>query len=89
MQMTLIIHAIGAPIIFAVIARVYQRRYGVISPLRMACFFLFAVIGIDALIVAPFMERSFAMFASVLGTWFPFVSIFFASWISGGWLRRL
>jgi len=36
---------------------------------------------LDASIIAPFAEKSFAMFASVLGTWIPFGLIFFATYL--------
>jgi hypothetical protein len=38
---------------------------------------------LDALVVAPLFERSYAMFRSVIGTWLPFVVIFAASWAAG------
>ena len=38
---------------------------------------------LDALVVAPFFEKSCAMFASVIGTWLPFVAIFAACWAAG------
>ena len=38
------------------------------------------IIALDALVVAPLFERSFAMFRSVIGTWLPFATIFLASW---------
>ncbi len=34
---------------------------------------------LDAVVVAPFLERSFAMFASPAGTWIPLALIFGAS----------
>ena len=39
--------------------------------------------GWDALVVAPIFEGSYAMFASPLGTWIPFVLIFGATWATG------
>ena len=44
---------------------------------------LAVVVGLDALLVAPFLEHSYAMFGSVLGTWVPFASIFAASYLVG------
>jgi hypothetical protein len=32
------------------------------------------VVALDAFIVAPLIERSYAMFTSPLGTWIPFAS---------------
>jgi len=83
MQATLIIHAIGAPLLFAALAWVHHTWIGGFSPLRLAGYFLGIVMGLDFFIVAPFMERSYAMFSSVLGTWIPFLSLFIAAWLSG------
>ena len=38
---------------------------------------------LDALIVAPLFERSYAMFRSAIGTWLPFLAIFAAVWFAG------
>jgi hypothetical protein len=40
-----------------------------------------------ALVVAPLFERSFAMFASVLGTWIPFALIFLSTYLVGWYLQ--
>jgi hypothetical protein len=42
---------------------------------------------LDAIVVAPFLERSFAMFASLLGTWLPLAMLFAASAATGAGLR--
>ncbi len=39
----------------------------------------------DALVVAPFFEKSYAIFASPLGMWLPLLSIFAATWLTGLW----
>jgi hypothetical protein len=44
------------------------------------------VIALDALVVAPLIERSYAMFRSFIGTWLPFAAIFLASWAAGIWV---
>jgi hypothetical protein len=41
------------------------------------------VILLDVAIVAPFLERSFAMFRSPIGTWLPFAAMFLASLAAG------
>ena len=41
------------------------------------------VIGLDATVVAPVFEKSYAMFASILGRWLPFLSIFAATYFTG------
>jgi hypothetical protein len=44
--------------------------------------------GLDALVVAPFLERSFAMFASPVGTWIPLALIFLGSLATARLLSR-
>jgi hypothetical protein len=46
------------------------------------------VVGLDALVVAPFFEGSYAMFRSVIGTWVPFASIAAATYLVGLAVRR-
>ncbi len=43
---------------------------------------------LDAIVVAPFLERSFAMFESPAGTWIPLALIFAASAATAVWLAR-
>jgi hypothetical protein len=51
-------------------------------PLRAAAITIIVML-LDALVVAPFFERSYGMFRSVIGTWLPFVAIFAAAWAAG------
>ena len=53
------------------------------DPLLRAAAITIIVVLLDALLVAPFFERSYAMFRSVIGTWLPFVAIFGACWAAG------
>jgi hypothetical protein len=80
---TMIIHAIGAPVGFAILSWVYRRRFGSTSPLATAAIFLGIVILLDVFLVALIFERSFAMFGSFIGTWLPFLLIFFAKHAAG------
>jgi hypothetical protein len=64
----LVIHAIDAPIVFALISWVYFTRFGYTSPLQTASIFVGVVIGMDAFLVAPVFEKSFEMFTSLIGT---------------------
>ncbi len=41
------------------------------------------VITLDAVVVAPIFERSYAMFRSLVGTWLPFALILVASLAAG------
>jgi hypothetical protein len=84
----LVVHAVVAALVFAALSAVYFTRFRDASPLATAASFLAVVVALDALIVAPFIERSFAMFASVLGTWIPFVLIFAVTWTTGEVMGR-
>jgi membrane associated rhomboid family serine protease len=82
-ETTLIIHAIAAPVIFTCLSLVYFRRPIAWSPLRTAAVFLGVVVVMDVFVVALLVERSFEMFASILGTWLPFLLIFLSTWCTG------
>jgi hypothetical protein len=83
MDATLVVHAVGAPIGFALLSLLYFKRFGCTTPLETATAFLAVVIAMDAFLVAPVFERSYAMFASPLGTWIPFALIFAATYLTG------
>jgi len=80
---TLVVHAIGAPVGFALISLFYYQRYAFTSSLQTAAAFLGVVVALDLFLVAPVFEKSYAMFSSVLGTWIPFTLIFAAIYITG------
>jgi hypothetical protein len=84
---TLVIHAIGAPIIFATLSFIYFTRFNYTSPLVTALAFLAIVVSLDAFFIAPFVEKSFAMFGSILGTWIPFALIFLSTYSTGLYLQ--
>ncbi len=88
MEAALIIHAIGGPAGFALVAWHYYRRFGYTTPLQTAAIFLGVVIGMDLLLVAPVFEGSYAMFTSTLGTWLPFALIFTATNVTGQLVAR-
>ena len=83
----LAIHAVVAPIAFAAVSWVYFRYFAYTGPAATAAAFLAVVILLDVFVVALLIERSFAMFASPLGTWIPFALIFAATWITGRVVR--
>jgi hypothetical protein len=80
---TLVVHAIGAPIGFALLSLLYFKRFAWTTPLQTAVAFLTVVVAMDVLLVAPVFEGSYAMFASPLGTWIPFALIFAATYLTG------
>ena len=88
LENALLIHAAASPLIFSVIVLVYFRRSGSWSPLAAAATFLTVVIVLDFFVVALLIEKSFAMFRSVLGTWLPFLLIFLSSWWTGTFVRK-
>lgn len=88
LQTALIIHAIGAPIIFATISWVYFTRFHYTTPLQTAVLFFAFVILMDVFVVALLMERSFEMFGSILGTWIPFALIFTSTYLAGLCMTR-
>ncbi len=76
MTLTLWIHALVAPTAFGWLSWHHVRKYPGASPVAMALTMVGLVVGMDALVVAPILERSYEMFRSVLGTWVPFALIF-------------
>ena len=89
MTATLLVHAVVAPAVFALLTGVYFKVLPVSSPASTAFVFLAVVMVMDAVVVAPILERSYAMFASVLGTWIPFASIFGSTYAVGRASRQL
>jgi len=79
----LIIHAIAAPIIFAVVSSYYFKKYDFTTPLETAILFVAFVVLMDFFVVALLINKSLAMFGNVLGTWIPFVLIFIATYYTG------
>jgi hypothetical protein len=83
MENTLIIHAIGAPVIFGAIASIYFRAFNYTTPLQTAIVFVSVVVFMDFFAVALLIEKSFEMFASLLGTWIPWALIFTSTYLTG------
>ncbi len=83
LETALAIHAVAAPVIFAVISLIYFRRFGYLRPLKAAAAFAGVVIFLDVFVVALLIEKSFDMFRSFPGTWLPFLLIFLSSWFTG------
>ncbi len=88
MMNTLILHAIGAPIIFALISLLYFTKFNYSSPLQTAIIFVTFVVLMDFFVVALFIEKSLEMFASPLGTWIPFVLIFISTYLTGRYVTN-
>ena len=82
-EMTLIAHAIGAPIIFTAVSMLYFTRFHYTTPLQTAVAFTSFVVFTDFFLVALLINRSLEMFASFLGTWLPFALIFGSTYLTG------
>jgi hypothetical protein len=83
LQNTLVAHAIGAPIFFAIVSLVYFKRFNYTTPLQTALIFIGFVMAMDFFVVALLINRSLDMFASLLGTWIPFALIFASTYLTG------
>lgn len=88
LQDALIIHAIGAPIIFTLVALIYFKQFNYTTPFQTALLFVGVVITLDFLVVALLINRSLEMFTSLLGTWIPFACIFASTALTGWYVRR-
>ena len=84
----LIIHAVAAPVIFAVISIFYFKKVNHYSPLFIATFFVGFVIFMDIVVVATLIERDFSMFKSIIGIWVPFFTIFLSTFIAGKMIKK-
>ncbi|MHC1782018.1 MAG: hypothetical protein AB9891_04510 [Anaerolineaceae bacterium] len=82
-ETTLIIHAIGAPIFFALVSLVYFTKFNYTTPIQTALIFVAFVMVVDFFLVALVINKSLDMFASLLGTWIPFALIFTSTWLTG------
>ena len=83
LENALIVHAIGAPIFFAIVSLVYFQKFNYTTPLQTAMIFVCFVIAVDFFVVALLINRSLEMFASLLGTWIPFALIFTSTYLTG------
>ena len=83
LQTALVIHAIAAPIFFALLSVSYFKRFNYTTPLQTALLFVGIVIGLDFFVVALVILRSTEMFTSLLGTWIPFALIFASTYVTG------
>lgn len=83
MENILVIHAIAAPIYFAIISFVYFRYFGYTSPLTTALSWVGLVVALDFFLVALVVQQNLDMFRSLLGTWIPFALIFGSTYLTG------
>ncbi len=79
---TLRVHLIAAPIIAVLVAAAHKELFLRAAAITIAAITIIVML-LDALVVAPLFERSYAMFRSFIGTWLPFAAIFAACWAAG------
>lgn len=77
------IHLVAAPVFAFAVAELHKALAPAFDPTLRAAAMTGLTALLDAGIVAPLFEHSYAMFRSVIGTWLPFAAIFAASWIAG------
>jgi hypothetical protein len=82
-QNALIIHAIFAPVISAIVASIYFRKFNYTTPLQTAVLFVSFAIFMDFFVVSLLILGNFEMFGSVLGTWIPFALMFTSTYLTG------
>jgi hypothetical protein len=87
-QTTVVVHAIAVPFVFGGLAWLYYHFFGYTSALQTALVFTGLVMLLDAGIIAPLAEKSYAMFTSILGTWIPFGLIFLSTYLVGWAFER-
>ena len=88
LKTALIVHLIAAPIISILISLIYFKKFSYTTPLQTAILFFSVVILMDLFVVALLIEKSFEMFASVIGTWAPFALIFLATYLTGVTVKK-
>ena len=82
-ETTLIVHAIGALVIFSLISLFYFKKFRFTTPLQTSIVFLLIVVLMDFFLVALVINKSMEMFQSPLGTWIPFGLIFLSTFLTG------
>jgi hypothetical protein len=80
---TLHVHLVIAPVVAFAVAAIHKFLAADFSSVLRAMVLTGLVVILDAVVVAPIFERSYAMFRSLNGTWVPFASIFLASLAAG------
>lgn len=80
---TLRVHLAIAPVIAFVVSAIHKVLAPDFNFLLRAAVLTGLVVVLDAVVVAPLFERSYAMFRSPIGTWLPFAAIFLASVAAG------
>ena len=83
LQTTLVVHLFAAAAFAFAAAAAHKLLAPDVGAVTRAAAMTGLIVALDALVVAPLFERSYAMFRSALGTWIPFAAIFLAAWAAG------
>lgn len=83
LNVALRVHVAAAPAIAFALSAVHKMLAPEFNPVLRAMALTGFVVVLDAIVVAPLLERSYAMFRSFVGTWLPFAAIFLASLAAG------
>ncbi|HXW42108.1 MAG TPA: hypothetical protein VEK75_12945 [Xanthobacteraceae bacterium] len=83
LETTLRVHLAAAPVFAFIVSAVHKLLAADFGSVRRAVMLTGFVVILDAAVVAPIFERSYAMFRSVIGTWMPFAAILLASLAAG------
>jgi amino-acid N-acetyltransferase len=86
-QRALVVHAIGTPILTAVVMAVFFTAFGGVSPLPAALLVTVMVAGLDVA-TAPWLRRATTPFQEALETWAPWALVFAQALASGIVARR-
>ena len=88
METTLIVHAIGVPIIFLIVSLIYFTYFNYTTPLQTATIFTLSAVFLDLIVVASIIEKSYEMFGSLIGTWIPFGLMFLTTYLIGSLITK-
>ncbi len=77
------VHAVAAPLWFALLSARYHRADGARSAAGTAAAWTVIVAALDAVVVAGAVQHSVVLLTSVAGFWLPLALIFVASWLAG------
>jgi hypothetical protein len=85
---TLIIQLIAAPILYAVISRIYFKRFGYTTPLQTALILMGVVILMHAVALAFFTQHGVNTYLKPVSTWLAFGLIFGVTYLEGRILKK-
>ena len=80
---TLRVHLVAATLLAFGVSLIHRWLAPDFNAVLRATALAALIIGLDATVVAPIFERSYAMFRSLIGTWLPFAANFLASLMAG------